>query len=145
MLSPRTVSFSHNGIFVKCRTERPKPGAALGDTTIIHDDNRTHMQALTAPPLPQSLIPYKDEVLSGSTGRVHRSWYRLVSRYAALDLTQIHKNRLMALAGIANEFGLANAEMVREREESRTLQQRDEEERVRLSPDNLSLCYASGL
>lgn len=143
LLSPRVVSFSNIGIFVECRTGRPKPGAALGVANVIYDW-RTQLPLWPVPQIPQSLGPYIDEVLSARES-LHQSWYRLLSRYSALDLTRIQKDRLVALAGIANEFGLANAEMEREREESRTRRQRDGGERVGLSSDNLSLCYASGL
>ena len=71
-------------------------------------------------------------------------WYQLVERYAELDLTYIHKGRLVALASIANEFGRAILVAQREREEAQVQQHRDAEE-ARPIQDKLSLCYGSGL
>ncbi|KAH8761825.1 hypothetical protein F5882DRAFT_336591, partial [Hyaloscypha sp. PMI_1271] len=119
LLSSRVISFSDIGIFVECRSERPQPGAALADTGIIHDNYASLYQAYTAPPIRPSLAVYKGDVLGKGLSNLHNSWYNLVARYCVLDLTQIHQDRLMALAGMADEVGL--------------------------SRDNFSLCYASGL
>lgn len=145
LLSSRVISFSDIGIFVECRSERPQPGAALADTGIIHDNYASLYQAYTAPPIRPSLAVYKGDVLGKGLSNLHNSWYNLVARYCVLDLTQIHQDRLMALAGMADEFGRAFAAAEREREQTQVRQDSDEEERVGLSRDNFSLCYASGL
>jgi hypothetical protein len=130
---------------VECRSEKPRPGAALADTDIFHDNYNSHYQAATAPPLRPSLVAYKGDVLGSGLRQLHESWYQLVLRYCVLDLTQIHKDRLMALAGIASEFGQAFAQAAREQAQTQTRRARDEEERGALDQDDFSLCYASGI
>ncbi|KAI1734032.1 heterokaryon incompatibility protein-domain-containing protein [Xylaria scruposa] len=151
LLSPRVVSFCDIGVFLECRTERPRLGASLAVREVIHESHffnentNDPVLLLRSSPVPvrESLSAYRTQVLDWGE-RFYWNWYNLVRRYSPLDLTKIHQDRLVALAGMASEFGQAIAAEEKAREEQR-LPDSNVEERRDSRPDGISTGYASGL
>jgi hypothetical protein len=108
MLSRRLLAFSAAGVFMQCQKAAPKgvagddvwrPAAAPVDETEGFND-----------------LAFKSALgfnLSTSYS-VAESWLTAVETYSALEITQLEADRLIALSGVAKEFGLALAEREKE-------------------------------
>ncbi|CAH0032945.1 unnamed protein product [Clonostachys rhizophaga] len=101
LLSRRILSFSRTVLFVQCQTESPR--GLLGDSV-----NGTAQYGSTG-------ISIRGiDTLSSST--ILESWFAVVEVYSGLELKILGEDRLIALAGVAKELGLA---MEREEEKER--------------------------
>jgi hypothetical protein len=111
MLSRRLLTFSAADVFVQCRRAAPKAlvggevrRAALGDKKIGAEPEASNDLAFkSALEFDLSSIP-----------SVLESWFKVVKTYSGLELTRLEEDRLIALSGVAKEFGLALAEREKE-------------------------------
>lgn len=96
LLSPRIAAFSQNaGVFLVCSEDVP--------VSALHNDKLREEQ----PGLPdKSYKSALDLSLVGQTD-IAESWRRVVEAYSGLNLTKLGEDRLVALAGVATEFGAA--------------------------------------
>lgn len=108
MLSPRLLSFSKSGIFFQCWGGAPRFGN--GDKVRNSSENKSIKRSLR-----------------NDLSTIHNlvsTWARVVERYSGLSFTQLEGDRLMALSGVASEYGRAfharEQEQVIELEESRS-------------------------
>lgn len=120
-LSRRIIAFSDSGFFLHCHTlgsvspigdHLNGPGVGLGRNSKFDHDIMED----------QYLSPLVD-------------WEDIVSRYSGLELTYLAKDRLMALAGIANEIGRT----------AKALQDTDKMPGLMLNDDLLACRYVCGL
>ncbi|KAK4228839.1 heterokaryon incompatibility protein-domain-containing protein [Podospora fimiseda] len=85
-LSRRLACFTSTGLHLRCKNEYPKP-------------QKNH------------LVEWETGSVTMGPGSVfelsYRRWYEVVEGYSGLNLTDANKDRLVALAGIAEEFSFA--------------------------------------
>jgi hypothetical protein len=95
LLSRRTLSFSgtHWGVFMQCR-DGEDPRTVTGDRVAIQAAPDIYKAFDEDPHL--SWSSYEEVVLT---------WRRVVEAYSNLELGHIVEDRIVALSGIANEFG----------------------------------------
>lgn len=110
MLSRRLLAFSESGVFMQCQRTAPKgvagdevlswaaPGEEAGDQPEGFND-----------------LAFKSALgFELSTARqVRESWLTAVETYSGLEITWLEEDRLIALSGVAKEFGAALAERER--------------------------------
>ncbi|CAM1509810.1 Fc.00g001450.m01.CDS01 [Cosmosporella sp. VM-42] len=100
MLSRRILAFSGAGLFVQCQQAAPR--ALIGDTVRNNDLDSNEPSEMTDVAFEETL---KFDLSTKST--IHASWLKIVETYSGLGLTKLANDRLIALAGIAKEFGKA--------------------------------------
>jgi hypothetical protein len=118
MLSRRLLAFSAAGVFMQCQKAAPK-GVAGDD---VWRPAAVPVDETTGGAEPEGFndLAFKSALgfnLSTSSS-VAESWLTAVETYSALEITQLEADRLIALSGVAKEFGVALAE--REKEEGAT-------------------------
>jgi len=90
ILSRRLITFTATGVYFDCQTELSKN--ALGDRLALPKDS------LSQEFLIKPLINFSRQE------RLEDTWLDIVEAFSALELTYPHKDRLLALSGIASEF-----------------------------------------
>ncbi|POS75864.1 hypothetical protein DHEL01_v205753 [Diaporthe helianthi] len=98
LLSTRIAAFSQGmGVFLVCSEDLPQ-------STLLNDKIRDER-----PGLPDK--SYKSGLDLSLVGQsdISESWRRVVEAYSGLNLTKLDSDRLVALAGVAAEFGAALA------------------------------------
>lgn len=107
MLSRRLLSFSAAGLFVQCQNAAPRGIAgdavrrgAAGGEEIGGDEPEGFNDLAFKSSLGFSL---------SSVGEVRESWLTAVETYSGLEITHLEGDRLIAMAGVAKEFGIALA------------------------------------
>ncbi|KAI3399564.1 hypothetical protein diail_6203 [Diaporthe ilicicola] len=96
LLSSRIVAFSKTaGVFLVCSEDLPK-------SALLDDKVRDEQQGLPDKSYKSAL----DLSLVGESD-IAESWRRVVEAYSGLNLTKSASDRLIALAGVASEFGAA--------------------------------------
>lgn len=142
MLSRRLLAFSAAGIFVQCQKHAPK--GLAGDTVkrwaALDDD------AAAAEPAGFRDLAFKGalDLKMSTRDEVWTSWLTAVETYSKLEVTKLEEDRLIALGGVAKEFGIALSELDKERENKVEVVSQKGKERERL----LAKCmhqYVSGL
>ncbi|KAK2615471.1 hypothetical protein N8I77_002222 [Diaporthe amygdali] len=96
LLSPRIAAFSQKaGVFLVCSEDLPQ-SALLNDK--VQEER---------PGLPDK--SYKNALDLSLVGQsdISESWRRVVEAYSGLNLTKVGNDRLIALSGVASEFGAA--------------------------------------
>lgn len=108
MLSRRLLAFSGAGVFMQCQKAAPKglagddvwrPAAPVDETGGAEPEGFNDLAFKSALKFDLS-----------SLNRVAESWLTAVATYSGLELTQLEADRLIALSGVAKEFGVALAE-----------------------------------
>ena len=90
LLSRRLINFSDQGVIFECQAAPP-----LNDN--FEPINVVKMRRLVPGlPLPQRL--------GGSHDAARNHWYQLMESYSGKRLTDVHKDRIVAVAGIAREY-----------------------------------------
>lgn len=109
MLSRRLLSFSAAGLFVQCQNAAPKGIAgdavrrgAAGGEDLTGDEPEGYNDLAFKSSLGFALESVKE---------VRESWLTAVETYSGLEITYLEGDRLIALAGVAKEFGIALAKM----------------------------------
>ncbi|CAH0002536.1 unnamed protein product [Clonostachys byssicola] len=95
LLSRRILSFSKAGLFVQCQIEPPR--SLLGDE--VNDTAHYGSTGISSKRI-QGI-----DTLSLFT--ILESWFAVVEVFSGLELKNLEEDRLIALAGVAKEFGLA--------------------------------------
>lgn len=113
MLSRRLLAFSGAGLFVQCQNAAPK--GLAGDAVrrwAAPDDEASKVE-----PAGFNDLAFKDalEFKLSTIHEVRESWLTTVETYSGLEITRLEEDRLIALGGVAKEFGIALSE--REKEE----------------------------
>jgi hypothetical protein len=93
LLSRRLVTFAPAGVYFDCQSELTRN--SLGDRMAMPKDRSQH----------EFLI--KPLVHLDREERLEDTWLDIVEEFSALELTYPHKDRLLALSGIATEFSAA--------------------------------------
>lgn len=111
LLSRRLLAFSEAGVFVQCQEGRPKG---------LSGDNVNRPAALGAlgtgmageEPEGFNDLAFKSALGIDLTTRssVMASWLTVVETYSRLEVTRLEEDRLIALGGVAKEFGAALSE-----------------------------------
>lgn len=117
ILSPRILCFSTLVPFLVCAGLPPLPIA--GNVMTNHEIDCHHAQS-DVPNIVKDPFLYRGHGvleqgykhrlgldLTGSRAAVFDTWRKLITIYSGLELTRFENDRLIALAGIAKEFGLA--------------------------------------
>ena len=92
-LSRRMIAFSASDFFLYCHTSGPISSM---------DD---HLGGVSEPVRRRQHWPYDDPIMQGRNLSASTTWENIVTEYSGLGLTQLAKDRLMALAGVASEIG----------------------------------------
>ena len=107
MLSRRLLSFSAAGLFVQCQNAAPKgiAGDAVSRWAAGVEDLRGDE------PEGYNDLAFKSSLgfALGSVKEVRESWLTAVETYSGLEITHLEEDRLIAMAGVAKEFGIALA------------------------------------
>ncbi|KAI1314209.1 heterokaryon incompatibility protein-domain-containing protein [Xylaria venustula] len=110
MLSRRLLAFSASGIFLQCQTSGPQ--SVVGDAVQhnladnLEDEEDEHKENY------QKRLSrwerFANEAVLGQVTTARStvsSWEKIVQRYSGLELTRLDEDRLIALSGVASEFG----------------------------------------
>ncbi|KAK4205273.1 heterokaryon incompatibility protein-domain-containing protein [Triangularia verruculosa] len=116
MLSRRLLAFSRSssGVFIHCQSSAPE--VPNGDRVLKRFSPQTDEPAV----LVQKAFKHDLELSFDTFDEVISSWITVVEGYAGLEISFIEQDRLVALAGIAREFGAALEPMLRERRQQQT-------------------------
>ncbi|KAI8634654.1 heterokaryon incompatibility protein-domain-containing protein [Xylariaceae sp. FL1651] len=104
LLSRRVLAFADFGLFVQCQTGNPK-SLAGDDVKFIRDDEDGDEWDTAEKPDKS----FKSSVVTNfsSTEYIAQGWRKVVEEYSRLELTKLPEDRLVALSGIASEYGRA--------------------------------------
>ncbi|KAI1267238.1 heterokaryon incompatibility protein-domain-containing protein [Xylariaceae sp. FL1019] len=134
LLSRRVLAFADYGLFVMCQTGNPQ-SLAGDDVRFIRDEEDDIDDKVDVKDQPDK--SFKNSVRANlfSAESITRIWRSVVQEYSRLQLTKLSEDRLVALSGIASEYGRA----VQARREQ---PQRDNRKRVR---NDTTIQYLCGL
>ncbi|KAK4207947.1 heterokaryon incompatibility protein-domain-containing protein, partial [Rhypophila decipiens] len=110
ILSRRIACFTPSGLFLQCQEKGPRNHLE----EYVHNWSEGFVFAHFA----VRYLIMTANITKGTYAQLHRSWEGMVETYSALSLTNVEKDRLVAMSGIANEFG--RAFQAREAEVART-------------------------
>lgn len=117
ILSRRLVTFSNSGLFLTCQGDAPQ--TTLGDNVQKSsaeegEGGGKRRDGHTDKSFKKDLVTKDFSTVLG----ILWAWEKLVESYSGLQLTKIDGDRIVALAGVASEYGKALRERERERESS---------------------------
>ncbi|TGJ78745.1 hypothetical protein E0Z10_g10019 [Xylaria hypoxylon] len=104
LLSRRILAFADFGLFVQCETGNPK-SIAGDDVKFVRDDEDGDEWDTTEKPDKS----FKNSVTTNfsSVKNIASGWCKVVEEYSRLELTKLPEDRLVALSGVASEYGRA--------------------------------------
>lgn len=109
LLSPRTVAFTPAGVIMVCSASPPQ--SAVGDLVRNRKSTQEQQWDSAERESPGDLvnIAFKNSISPNmsSPDAIFESWRRAVTAYSGLALTHLEADRLVALSGVASEFGQA--------------------------------------
>lgn len=98
ILSRRLLTFSNAGLFLTCQSDPPR------STFSEYIADRLEPEERTKPVFNFGKKELKDDDFS-TIAKILSTWEKIVKRYSALQLTKFDGDRLVALAGVASEYG----------------------------------------
>ncbi|KAJ3566185.1 hypothetical protein NPX13_g7233 [Xylaria arbuscula] len=104
LLSRRILAFADFGLFLQCETGSPQ-SLAGDDVKFIRDDEDGDEWNTSEKPDKS----FKNSVTTNysSVENIASGWRKVVEEYSRLELTKLPQDRLVALSGIASEYGRA--------------------------------------
>ncbi|KAJ8125798.1 hypothetical protein O1611_g7840 [Lasiodiplodia mahajangana] len=104
LLSRRILAFADFGLFLHCETGHPK--SLSGDDVRFIRDNEDVDEWRSAESPDKS---FKSSITPNfsSLKNIVSSWRKVIEEYSRLELTKLTEDRLVALSGIASEYGRA--------------------------------------
>ncbi|KAI1423830.1 heterokaryon incompatibility protein-domain-containing protein [Xylaria sp. FL1777] len=104
ILSRRILAFADFGLFVQCETGNPQ-SLAGDDVKFIRDDEDGDEWDASEKPDKS----FKSSVTTdySTVEDIASGWRKVVEEYSRLQLTKLPEDRLVALSGVANEYGRA--------------------------------------
>ncbi|KAI0879669.1 heterokaryon incompatibility protein-domain-containing protein [Hypoxylon argillaceum] len=104
ILSRRIVAFADFGLFLQCETGNPKSLAGHDVKFIRDNEDGDEWQSEEKPDK-----SFKSSIKTNfsSAKDIASGWRKVIEEYSRLELTKLPEDRLVALSGIASEYGRA--------------------------------------
>ncbi|KAI1133032.1 heterokaryon incompatibility protein-domain-containing protein [Nemania abortiva] len=104
LLSRRILAFADFGLFLHCETGNPK-SLAGDDVEFLRDDEDAN--EWNSAETPDKSFKSSVTTKLSSLKDIVAGWRKVIEEYSRLELTKLPEDRLVALSGIASEYGRA--------------------------------------